>query len=114
MAKRTKHQMRADDAITADLYIKGWQQADIAAHLSSIRDYDLTQQTISNDIKRIQKMWVERTTMDLTEAKAEELARVNKLERTYWEQYEASLSDETITKAITDKSSDGTRYEATR
>ena len=114
MAKRTKHQMQADAAITADLYIKGWLQADIAEHLSSIRDYAITQQTVSNDIKRIQKTWIERTTMDLTAAKAEELARVNKLEQTYWEQYEASLSDETITKAITDKSSDGTRYEATK
>jgi hypothetical protein len=65
-------------------YIAGASQAQIAQELG------ISQQQVSYDLAIVQQRWVERTTMDLDQHRAEELARLDVLEREYWEAWERS------------------------
>lgn len=82
--KRTPFQIEADRRELTRLYLRGVLQKDIAAQLG------VTQQMISLDLKTIRKQWQRDTAFDLDEAKAKELARIDELERTYWEAFERS------------------------
>lgn len=77
--KRSKIQREADLAKIAELYLSGHRQADIAAQL------DVSQQQVSYDIKELQKRWSNSAVRDLDAAKSQELARIDNLEREYWE-----------------------------
>lgn len=101
MARRKPHQRESDLELINKLYIQGWSQQSISDEIARIRDYTVSQQSISNDLDEIQKRWLENTTLDLDDYKAKELARIDELEREYWSQYEASKEDkETTTKNI--------------
>jgi transcriptional regulator with XRE-family HTH domain len=75
----------------ASLYLEGWRQADLAER------YGVDQSTISRDLAAIRQEWIDSAVIDFNEAKARELARIDKLEREYWEQYEASKEPTTRT-----------------
>lgn len=45
----------------------------------------VTQQQVSYDLKALQRQWRESTTRAISEAQAEEIARIDALERTYWD-----------------------------
>ncbi len=88
------------------MYLHGALQVDIADALG------INQSTVSRDLQALHKEWQESALIDVDAAKAQELARVDELERTYWEAWIRSCEDaETATtKAVTvgaDK-----RYEA--
>lgn len=102
--KRSKTQRELDLAITADWYLKGKLQQEIAEHLASIRDYTLTQQQISADLKAIRKRWQASAIRDFDELKAQELAKVDHLELTYWDSWERSKvsSPKDVHKVIQD------------
>lgn len=51
------------------------------------------QSTISRDIRWLVSFWVKSGIMNIDEAKARELQKINKLERTYWEAWEKSKSE---------------------
>ncbi len=77
----------------ATLYLKGWTQANIA------KQFGVSQQRISQDIKAIRKEWLNSALRDFDTMKEQELRRIDVLESEYWEQYEASKQDkETTTK----------------
>ena len=77
----------------ADLYLKGWIQADIAEEIG------MSQQTVSNDIKALQQDWLNSALVDFNEAKSQELAKIDRLEREYWQAWERSCEDaETVTE----------------
>jgi len=84
MARRKKFERERDLVRISDLYVRGVTQAAIAEEIG------YTQQTVSNDIKEIQRRWLSHTTRNLDEAKAEELAKIDRLELEYWERYAAS------------------------
>jgi len=91
--RRSSGQLARDRRKIADLYLKGWIQADIAAEIG------MAQQTVSNDIKALQKDWLASALIDFNEAKSQELAKVDRLEREYWQAWERSCEDaETITE----------------
>jgi len=50
-----------------------------------------TQAQVSRDLKAIQELWAEKATEAIDQKKAEELAKIDKLERTYWEGWERSI-----------------------
>jgi transcriptional regulator with XRE-family HTH domain len=77
----------------ASRYLKGESQAAIAAALG------LEQSTISRYLKTIRGRWAERYTADFQSMVAEELARVDTLEREYWTAWERSCNERT-TQAI--------------
>lgn len=100
--KRSDFQREADYERISSLYLRGWRQADIAAELG------LSQGQISQDLRVIQKRWRESTAINLDEAKAKELSRLDELERTFWAAWEQSKSERTKARQETDgKSKDG-------
>lgn len=71
----------------ADLYLQGWLQVDIAAELG------INQSTVSRDLKALHKVWLKAALLDFNEAKARELAKVDRLEREYWRAWQRSCED---------------------
>ena len=91
--RRSSAELARDRRKIADLYLKGWIQADIADELG------VNQSTVSRDIKALQKDWLESALVDFNEAKSQELAKIDRLEREYWQAWERSCEDaETVTE----------------
>ncbi|MCC6457266.1 MAG: hypothetical protein IT328_20095 [Caldilineaceae bacterium] len=90
--KRSKVQREYDLTRIAELYLTGHTQAEIANVIG------LTQQIVSRDLATIQQRWEEQSTIALDAAKRRELARIDELERTYWEAWRRSLEQVTKTK----------------
>jgi predicted transcriptional regulator len=71
----------------ARLYVSGMSQYEIADELQ------VTQPTISTDLKSIQEMWRERNVAFLSAHKLLELARIDEVERNAWEAWNRSQQD---------------------
>jgi len=69
------------------------------------------QTTVSRDIKALQDQWLESSLVDFTAAKATELAKIDNLERIYYDAWERSCEDaETTTKkAVEDGKKEATK-----
>jgi hypothetical protein len=85
--RRSNGQLVRDRRRIADLYLQGWIQADIADELQ------LDQSTISRDLKHLYKEWQQSSLIDIDEAKSQELAKVDRLEREYWIAWVNSCED---------------------
>ncbi len=85
--RRSSSQIARDRRRIADLYLQGWLQADIAAEI------EMSQSTVSRDIAAIQAAWLESSLVDFNEARAQELAKIDRLEREYWDAWERSCED---------------------
>jgi hypothetical protein len=68
----------------ADLYVQGWTQTHIAAHLT------VSQSCISLDLKAIQKQWRDSAVRDFDVLRERELQRLDRLEREAWAAWERS------------------------
>jgi len=91
--RRLANELARDRRRIADLYLKGWLQADIADELQ------LSQTTISRDLKTMQGKWIAAALIDFNQAKGNEIAKIDRLEREHWAAWERSCLDaETITK----------------
>jgi len=82
--RRTALRRAADRREIAERYLRGQRQYIIAEQM------DLTPSTVCRDIQFLCKEWIKAALVDFDEAKAQELAKINQLERTYWEGWEAS------------------------
>lgn len=69
----------------AEMYLKGKYQSEIASELGT------TQATVSRNLKAIREEWLKSALVNFNEAVAKELAKVDNLERVYWESWERSL-----------------------
>lgn len=96
MPTRKPFQRERDLDFTASLYLQGWSQFRIAEKLAAERDYEVSRQTISNDLKAIQERWRQNTAMNLDDHRARELAKIDALEAEYHEQYQRSKEPRTI------------------
>lgn len=99
--KRSKVQIVDDRREIAAQYLRGKTQAEIARYISTDpeRGYTLTVQQISYDLRKIQAEWQASALRDFDEKRAEELAKVDELERTYWQAWLDSCTEsETITQ----------------
>ena len=85
--KRTKFQIESDRQEMTTLYLHGMTQAKIAERMG------VSRVQITYDLQVVQKQWRKSTTIDLDEAKRKELAKIDDLERTYWEAWEVSLGE---------------------
>lgn len=91
--RRSAAQRTRDRQRISTLYLEGWLQCDIADEVG------LSQSTVSNDLKILQKQWLSSTLININEAKAKELARIDKLEQEYYQAWHRSCEDaETITE----------------
>jgi hypothetical protein len=97
---RTKVQREKDLQQIAEMYLSGRTQADIGNALN------LTQQTISNDLKTLQQRWLESSVRDFDELRAEQLAKIDRLEAEYWAGWARSTRPKTR-KGKKSKSSSG-------
>lgn len=81
----------------ADMYLGGHTQAEIA------HKWHVTQQAISYDLKHIHADWVAAARLSFDEAKARELARIDRLEREYWHAWQRSIGqrERTLTERST-------------
>lgn len=84
---RSKAELLRDRAEVAQLYLRGRTQHEIADHMEQNRSYKYGRTKVQNDIKRIRQKWEESALMDFHKKRAEELAKIDALEREYWEAY---------------------------
>ena len=90
--KRTALEIQRDRAEISSLYIRGWLQKDIADKMG------MMQQMVSYDITAVQKRWREDTTRDLDADKAEQLARIDVVEREAWKAWERSCEEREVSE----------------
>lgn len=90
--KRSDFERENDYRRITDMYLQGKTQADIASILG------LARQQIGYDLAVIQRRWREDTAINMDEAKQKELARVDVLERTYWDAWQRTLDEKTKTR----------------
>ena len=93
--RRSSAELARDRRRIADLYLAGQIQADIAEEIG------VDQSTVSRDLKALQVEWLASSLIDFDEAKAKELAKIDRLEREYWDAWEESKRDKET--SITEK-----------
>jgi hypothetical protein len=93
--KRSRFQAQRDQVDIATLYLQGKPQHEIADILSKDqnRGYTLTQQTISRDMKHIERAWRQSSLVEFNTARARELAKIDNLEREYWKAWDRSKTE---------------------
>ena len=84
--KRTKFEREKDLLAISSMYLQGITQAEIGQRLG------VSQPQISYDLRVLRKRWLQSSIVNINEVKAKELARVDHLEREYWEAWEKSKS----------------------
>ena len=86
MAAKTRTPLAREHDLreTAALYLRGLTQLEIAQRLN------VSRQQIAYDLKVLQRRWQESGLADYGARKASALAKVDELERTYWEAWERS------------------------
>lgn len=85
--KRTEVERERDRRLVAELYLTGHNQYDIRDILNEREDvaYTICQQQISHDLAVIRKRWADSGVRDFDAARAQELARIDRLEIEYWD-----------------------------
>src|SRR5215470_14010030 len=93
MARKMRKPLEREQDLreTAALYLCGLTQGEIAQRLG------VSRQQIGYDLKLLQRRWQESALADFHAKKAAELAKVDELERTYWEAWERSCQMREIT-----------------
>lgn len=90
--KRTAAQKEADLSLVAKLLIReNLTQREIADKIAENRNYSLSTEQISNDIKELIKRWRDAYLDDIDILKGRELQRIDQLESAYWDSYDRSL-----------------------
>src|SRR5215472_8086356 len=93
MAAKTRAPLERERDLreTTALYLRGLTQAEIAQRLN------VSRQQIGYDLKLLQRRWQESALADFNAKKAAELAKMDELERTYWEAWERSCQFREVT-----------------
>ena len=92
MTRREPAQLARDRRRVAEMYLRGALQSDIAEELG------IDQSTVSRDLQSLRDEWLQSALVDINEAKARELAKIDGLEVEYWVAWQESKKDaETIT-----------------
>ncbi len=90
--KRSKVQIARDRLEIARRYLQGQFQHEIAAALG------MTQRMVSYDLRIVQKIWQQSmSTSQLNELRTKELAKIDNLERSYWQAWERSQQPREVT-----------------
>lgn len=85
-------------------YLRGEYQSAIAA------DLGIDQAQVSRDLKSIRAQWLASAVRDFDAAKAQELAKIDEVERAAWEAWRRSTQD----KEVAIQETDGTKDEKTQ
>lgn len=103
----TKKQSKAQEqlqrrAIVAELYSKGVYQSDIATKLK------VSLPTVQRDLAAVRKQWLESSLQDFDQVKADQLAKLDEVERQAWLQWERTCKTYKK-KTVTEKEMMGDR-----
>ncbi len=91
MARRgNKGEREADLNLITELYTKGRSYREIAFEVNQRHGRKITYQTVSNEIKKLLKEWEKSRNEIIDHQKFVELAKIDRLEKTYWDGYEKS------------------------
>lgn len=103
--KRPWQQREWDLLDQARLYAQGKSQIEVMQYMKENRPYQLSQAQAAHDLREILKRWREDCSNTVEAQKAKALARIDELERTYREAWEASKKPQTDvhTEEIDDK-----------
>src|SRR5690554_4720764 len=85
-----EHELEARRLYVSELYLAGKKQWEIPVYVKKKFGIDISQQTVSNDLAAVREEWKKRSTRLITEAVSEELAKIDSLERMYFDLYERS------------------------
>ncbi len=90
MAEPKRNRIEREQALAqvAEMYLHGRTQASIGQELG------VSQQQVSYDLKILQGRWQKSAMMNMEAVKARELAKVDTLEREYWQAWEASKGEQ--------------------
>lgn len=91
--QRSRVEKERDRARIAQLYCEGKTLRDIARDLSENYDGGIAFQTISKDLKHIREEWRKSRIRDFDLAKAEELAKIDRVEAEAWSEWFRSRMD---------------------
>jgi hypothetical protein len=103
---RSPDQIARDRAEIARLYLQRRTQAEIAAQLG------MSRQQVGYDLGAVRQGWLESSLTDFNARKAEELARIDRLEREYWDAWEASQRERETSTTEQTSDDDGQRMRA--
>lgn len=94
-ARRTDLECARDRATLANIKLRnpGATQAQLATMFFNETGKRLARRTIGDDLKHIEKMWLDKAVDDFGALRAEELARVNVVEQEAWDAWNQSKSD---------------------
>ena len=99
-------QLEQRRARVAALYLQGFHQWEIGAQVG------VDAATICRDLKAIREQWRASAVRDFDEAKAQELARIDALEREYWAAWTASRENREITSTEQVDGASSSRFKA--
>ena len=93
--KRSKVERERDLPTITKLYIRGVPVAQIADALQDqfYHGERISVYSVANDIGIIRRRWIESTLVDFNEAKSRELAKLDELEKAYWDAWDKSSSE---------------------
>lgn len=94
--KRKRIEIEQRQVAIAKLFLAGKTQVEIGAALG------ISQPVVSRNLTRLRETWLALSLRDFDERKAEELAKINEVERNAWEQFEASKADSRESSQCTD------------
>ena len=89
--KRSAAQREYDLLELSGLYLAGKTYQEMASYITTNRPYSLSRSAIVNDIQMLHQRWIETQLLNVDEAKARELSRIDKLETAYWDGWDRSL-----------------------
>lgn len=89
MPRQSKDKVEQRLIRVSQLYETGWKQYEIAEKVR------VSPSQITKDLKKIRQAWKDSYVRDFDLAKAEELAKIDGLERTYWDAWERSKTAKT-------------------
>lgn len=106
--RRNKLQREHDLGLIERLYLRGYSFRAIARELEAQHGRRLNPKTVWKEVQRLIDAYRENHALEVDRARAVELARINKLERTYWDAWEKSLLEAKRTKTSTKSGGDST------
>lgn len=103
---RTPDQILKDREEIARLYLQRWTQAEIGRKLG------LSRQQVGYDLEAVRQEWLQSSLVNFNALKAEQLARIDRLEAVHWEAWEASKKPRETTLSEQTDGGDGKRVRA--
>jgi hypothetical protein len=91
MPQHTKEVVNQRRQQVAQMYLAGKYQSEIGQLLG------VTQQQISKDLRAVQQQWLASSIRDFDTVRAEQLAKIDRIERASWESFALSLKPREIT-----------------